>query len=85
MKIYFRAKIEYDIRRSGIDSIDLDYSLTEFDKSKQPITGIYEFSEYEIPDNYTVEMATALCEKMISNYNRNGVSLSVSLKEELSK
>ena len=85
MKIYFRAKIQYDIRRSGIDSIDFDYSFTEFDKSKQPLDGIYEFSEYEIPDTYTKEMATQLCEKMISNYNRNGVSLGVTLKEELGK
>ena len=85
MKIYFRAKIEYDIRRSGIDSIDLEYSLMAFDKSQHPLTGIYEFSEYELPDNYTVEMATALCEKMISNYNRNGVSLATTLKNELSK
>ena len=85
MKIYFRAKIQYDIRRSGIDSIDFDYSLMAFDKTIQPLTGIYEFSEYEIPDNYTLEMATSLCEKMISNYNRNGVSLATTLKNELSK
>lgn len=67
MKIYFRT--------NG-DSIE--YSLDEFDKKES-----YEYSEFDISDNYSDYEAEILCEKMINEFQINGVSLSSTLEKEL--
>ena len=67
MKIYFRT--------NG-DSIE--YSLDEFDKEES-----YEYSEFDISDNYSDYEAEILCEKMINEFRINGVSLSSTLEKEL--
>ena len=67
MKIYFRT--------NG-DSIE--YSLDEFDKEES-----YEYSEFDISDNYSDYEAEILCEKMINEFQINGVSLSSTLEKEL--
>ena len=83
MEIYFRATIEYDMARCGIDSISFEYSLEDFDRNEHPIRGLYQYSSHTIPDYYSSKEAKCLCEKMIDEFDENGVSLSATLVEQL--
>ena len=83
MEIYFRATIDYDISRCGINSISFEYSLEEFDRNDKPVRGIYQYSSHTIPDYYSEKEAKVLCEKMIDEFNVNGYSLSSTLSEQL--
>ena len=58
MKIYFRT-----------DGDSLEYSLDEFNKEET-----YNYSEFDIDDNYSDEEAELLCEKMINEFKNNGIS-----------
>lgn len=83
MEIYFRATIDYDMSRCGINGISFEYSLEEFDRSEHPIRGMYQYSSHSIPDYYSVKEANSLCKKMIDEFNENGYSLSATLVEQL--
>ena len=67
MKIYFRT-----------NGNSIEYSLDEFDKEES-----YEYSEFDISDNYSDYEAEILCEKMINEFQINGVSLSSTLEKEI--
>ena len=67
MKIYFRT-----------NGNSIEYSLDEFDKEES-----YEYSEFDISDNYSDYEVEILCEKMINEFQINGVSLSSTLEKEL--
>ena len=69
MTIYFRT-----------DGNSLEYSLDEFNKEET-----YNYSEFDIDDNYSDEEAELLCEKMINEFKNNGISLSDTLKDEINK
>lgn len=69
MKIYFRT-----------DGNSLEYSLDEFDKEEA-----YKYSEFDIGDDYSDEEAELLCEKMINEFENNGISLSDTLANEINK
>lgn len=69
MKIYFRT-----------DGNSLEYSLDEFDKEEA-----YKYSEFDISDDYSDEEAEILCEKMINEFENNGISLSDTLANETNK
>jgi len=82
MKIYFRAKIWYDITRSDVGSVDYEYSLDEFDKTESPSCGFYHYTEYDIPDDYNDDEAEALCKKMISSKSSHNETLRVELERK---
>lgn len=69
MKIYFRT-----------DGNSPEYSLDEFNKEET-----FNYSEFDIDDNYSDEEAELLCEKMINEFKNNGISLSDTLKDEINK
>ena len=69
MKIYFRT-----------DGNSLEYSLDEFDKEEA-----YKYSEFDIGEDYSDEEAELLCEKMINEFENNGISLSDTLANEINK
>lgn len=69
MKIYFRT-----------DGNSLEYSLDKFEKEET-----YNYSEFDIDDNYSDEEAELLCQKMINEFKNNGISLSDTLKDEINK
>ena len=69
MKIYFRT-----------DGNSLEYSLDEFDKEEA-----YKYNEFDIGDDYSDEEAELLCEKMINEFENNGISLSDTLANEINK
>ena len=69
MKIYFRT-----------DGNSLEYSLDKFEKEEE-----YNYSEFDIDDNYSDEEVELLCQKMINEFKNNGISLSETLKDELNK
>ena len=69
MKIYFRT-----------DGNSLEYSLDKFEKEEE-----YNYSEFDIDDNYSDEEADLLCQKMITEFKNNGISLSDTLKDEINK
>lgn len=69
MTIYFRT-----------DGNSLEYSLDEFNKEET-----YNYSEFDIDDNYSDEEAELLCEKMINEFKNNGISLSETLGNEINK
>ena len=69
MKIYFRT-----------DGNSLEYPLDEFNKEET-----YNYSEFDIDDNYSDEEADLLCQKMINEFKNNGISLSDTLKDEINK
>ena len=69
MKIYFRT-----------DGNSLEYSLDKFEKEEE-----YNYSEFDIDDNYSDEEAELLCQKMINEFKNNGISLSDTLKDEINK
>ena len=69
MKIYFRT-----------DGNSLEYSLDKFEKEEE-----YNYSEFDIDDNYSDEEVELLCQKMINEFKNNGISLSDTLKDEINK
>ena len=69
MKIYFRT-----------DGNSPEYSLDEFNKEET-----YNYSEFDIDDNYSDEEVELLCQKMINEFKNNGISLSDTLKDEINK
>ena len=69
MKIYFRT-----------DGNSLEYSLDEFDKEEA-----YKYSEFDIGDDYSDEEAETLCEKIINEFENNGIGLSDTLANEINK
>lgn len=69
MKIYFRT-----------DGNSLECSLDEFDKEEA-----YKYSEFDIGDDYSDEEAELLCEKMINEFENNGISISDTLANETNK
>ena len=83
MEIYFRATIDYDMSRCGINGISFEYSLEDFDRNEHPIRGMYQYSSHSIPDYYSAKEAKTLCEKMIDEFNVNGYSLAATLVEQL--
>ena len=83
MEIYFRATIDYDMSRCGINGISFEYSLEDFDRSERPVRGMYQYSSHSIPDYYSVKEAKRLCEKMNDEFNEHGYSLASTLVEQL--
>lgn len=69
MKIYFRT-----------DGDSLEYSLDKFEKEET-----YNYSDFDIDDNYSDEEADLLCQKIINEFKNNGISLSDTLKDEINK
>ena len=69
MKIYFRY-----------DGSSLEYSLYEFDEDDS-----CKYSEFSIGEDYNYEEACSLCEKMIYEYETNGMALETTLETEIIK